>query len=45
MFRLGCAPDGVDFPLHNPKFTIDEACLAIGSKVLLAAAVRLSAAS
>ena len=44
MFRLGCAPDGVDFPLHNPKFTIDEACLAIGSKVLLAAAVRLATA-
>ena len=43
MFRLGCAPPGVDYPLHNPKFTIDEACLAIGSKVLLGAAVRLAA--
>ena len=45
MFRLGCAPaGGPDYPLHNPKFTLDEACLAIGSKVLLAAAVRLAAA-
>ena len=42
MFRLGCAPDGVDYPLHNPKFTIEEACLPIGSKVLLDAAVRLA---
>ena len=43
MFRLGCAPaDGPDYPLHNPKFTIDERCLAIGSKVLLGAAVRLA---
>ena len=43
MFRLGCAPeDGPDYPLHNPKFNIDERCLAIGSKILLAAAVRLA---
>ncbi|NNJ24917.1 M20 metallopeptidase family protein [Alienimonas chondri] len=43
MFRLGCAPiDGPDYPLHNPKFSIDERCLAIGTKVLLGAAVRLA---
>ena len=43
MFRLGCAPaDGPDYPLHNPKFTIDERCLAIGTKILLAAALRLA---
>ena len=46
MFRLGCAPaDGPDYPLHNPKFTIDERCLTIGSKVLLGAAVRLATAA
>ncbi|MFH5803985.1 M20 family metallopeptidase [Alienimonas sp. DA493] len=43
MFRLGCAPlDGPDYPLHNPKFEIDERCLAIGTKILLAAALRLA---
>lgn len=43
MFRCGCAPadaGGASAPaLHNPRFDIDESALAVGAKVLAAAAL------
>ena len=40
MLRLGCTPPGVPPQmLHSSRFDFDERCLAIGSRILLRAAV------
>lgn len=43
LFRLGCTPPGAPewFPLHNPRFHLDEACLELGAQILLRSAFRL----
>lgn len=44
MLRLGTAPPGFSVPfLHAPDFDIDERALALGSRILLRAAIRLAA--
>lgn len=44
MLRIGCAPPGFAAPhLHEPAFDVDERVLAIGARVLLAAALILAA--
>lgn len=43
MLRLGCAPPGFTAPhLHAPDFDIDERVLAIGTRILLSAALTLA---
>lgn len=43
MFRLGCAPPGLQAPpLHSPMFDLDEGSLAIGARILVRAAVHWS---
>jgi len=40
MFRLGCAPPGLQAPpLHSPMFDLDEHALAIGARILVRAVV------
>lgn len=40
MFRLGCAPPGLQAPpLHSPMFDLDERALAIGARILVRAVV------
>ncbi|MBL8848078.1 MAG: amidohydrolase [Planctomycetaceae bacterium] len=44
MLRLGCAPPGFTAPhLHAPDFDIDERVLAVGTRILLSAAITLAA--
>ncbi|MFG0332273.1 MAG: M20 family metallopeptidase, partial [Maioricimonas sp. JB049] len=44
MIRLGCAPPGFTAPfLHAPDFDIDERTLAVGTRILLRAALLLAA--
>ncbi|MBX3438111.1 MAG: amidohydrolase [Planctomycetaceae bacterium] len=44
LLRIGCAPPGFAAPfLHAPEFDIDERALALGSRILLRAALILSA--
>ncbi|REJ88727.1 MAG: amidohydrolase [Planctomycetota bacterium] len=43
MLRLGCAPPGFTAPfLHAPDFDVDERVLAIGTRIMLRAALRLA---
>lgn len=43
MLRLGCAPPGFTAPhLHAPDFDVDERVLAIGTRILLTAALTLA---
>ena len=44
LLRLGCAPpDAEDTPfLHSPVFDVDERCLALGSRILIRAALLFS---
>ena len=45
MFRLGCVADPVDSPkLHTPLFDVDERSLSIGPRILLRAALLVTAA-
>jgi amidohydrolase len=42
MFTLGTRiEDGMDRPLHNPRFDIDERALPIGTALLVESALRL----
>ncbi len=41
MFGLGCKIEGDVRHAHNPRFDIDERCLAIGTAVMAEAALRL----
>lgn len=44
MLRLGCAPPGFTAPhLHAPDFDVDERVLALGTRILLRAALLLGA--
>lgn len=44
MLRLGCAPPGGRTPfLHSPRFDLDERSLALGTRILLRAALLLGA--
>jgi amidohydrolase len=44
MLRLGCAPPGFSAPhLHAPDFDVDERVLAVGTRILLTAALTLAA--
>ncbi len=45
MARLGCCPPGADRPvfLHSPRFDLDERVLLLGTRLLLRAALLLSA--
>ena len=44
MLRLGCAPPGARTPfLHSPRFDLDERSLALGTRILLRAALLLGA--
>lgn len=40
MFRLGCRIEGDVRQHHNPRFDVDEGCLAIGAAILAQAAMR-----
>lgn len=37
LFKLGCAnrAKGIEYPIHSPKFDIDESCLTAGAMVFL----------
>ena len=43
LFRLGCTPPDAQewFPLHNPRFFLDEASLELGAQILARTAFRL----
>lgn len=41
MFFLGVKPDGDNYSIHHPKFTINESALSIGSSVLVQSALNL----
>jgi amidohydrolase len=43
LFRLGCTPPSAMewFPLHSPRFNLDEASLELGAQILLRSAFRL----
>jgi len=41
MFSLGCRIEGDPRLLHNPRFDIDEGCLAVGSAILAESVLRL----
>jgi len=41
MFSLGCRIEGEQRAAHNPRFDVDERCLAIGAAILAEAALRL----
>jgi amidohydrolase len=44
MLRIGCAPPGFSAPyLHAPDFDVDERVLALGTRILLRAALLLGA--
>lgn len=46
LLRLGCAPPGFAAPfLHAPDFDIDERALALGTRILLRAALLLATPS
>lgn len=43
LLRLGCATPGMDWPfLHSPLFDIDERTLAVGTRILVRAALLLA---